>query len=167
MISVLSAWPLIAAVILVAVGVAIILLALRSRLDRKRQLARGKPDNPWSGSGASTVTAIFRGTADAARTASTQAIRHLGGQDISLNGSSVITGWIGSMWTNIPQWQAYQLSVVIEDEEANPLHLLCCARPRKAWAASLCWTWWYVWGGNGSDELAQRLSQEIIRLTLV
>ena len=122
---------------------------------------------PGVGSGASTVTAIFQGTTDTARAASTQAIRNLGGRDISLIGSNITTGWVGSMWTNIPQWQAYQLAVVIEDEEANTLRLLCCARPRKAWAAYLCVSWWYVWGGNRSDELAERLSQEITRLTLV
>ena len=56
-----------------------------------------------SGAGASTVTVTFRGTVDTAPDAATQAIRNLGGQDISFIGSNVTTGWIGSVWTNIPQ----------------------------------------------------------------
>ena len=163
----LAALPLIVAVVLIALCVLALFLALRFRLDRKRQLDHGQADYPWTGGGASTVKAVFPGSADTARAASAQAIRNLGGQDISVIGSSITTGWTGSMWTNIPKWQAYQLSIVIENEEANPLHLLCCARPRKAWAASLNWSWWYVWGGNRSDELAERLSEEIARLTLV
>jgi hypothetical protein len=124
------------------------------------------PDNRWVGGGSSTVTADFPGTAAAARVASTKAIQNLGGQDISLIGSSITTGWMGSMWTNIPQWQAYQLSVVMENEEGNPVHLLCCVRPRKAWAAVLNLSWWYVWGGNRSAQLAQRLSEEIAQLSV-
>lgn len=163
----LAALPLIVAVVLIAICVVALFFALRFRLDRKRQLDRGQADNPWLGTGASAVTVTFRGTVDTARDASTQAIRNLGGQSISFIGSNITTGWIGSVWTNIPRWQAYQLSVVIEDEGPNPLRLLCCARPRKAWAAYLCVSWWYIWGGNRTDEIAERLSQEIARLTLV
>src|ERR1700733_11663648 len=120
----LEALPLVIALCLIAVILLISFVVVRLRFDCKIQLERGRPDPPCSGIGVESVLVDFPGSEEVAMEVSTRAIQGVGGRDVSRIGKVIVTGWSGSMWTNIPK--------------------------RQAWAPAMSWSLWCMSGGNRS-----------------
>jgi hypothetical protein len=86
---------------------------------------------------------------------SVRAISRAGGRDVKLVNGSTAIGWIGDPTTNVPDWQEYQLAVVVSPESDDRSCFTCCARPR--WWAALA-------GATKSQRLAESLRAEIEKL---
>jgi hypothetical protein len=85
------------------------------------------------------------------------AIANVGGPRVQIIRGSVAVGWIGSAWwTNWPQFQQYQLSIVTSPDDSGGTAFTCCARPRWSHAQI---------GASRSQRLAESLVSEVRRLT--
>ncbi len=72
-----------------------------------------------------------------------------------VDGHSVV-GWRGFLFTNMPQWQEYQLAIVLSSYAAGGTQFTCCARPRFSTA---------ILGAQKSQELVGSLQSEVVNLT--
>ena len=64
-------------------------------------------------------------------------------------------GWVGSVWTNVARWQAYEVAVEAIAQANGTTKLVCCARPRFSFA---------YFGGAMSQRLAAELHDAVVRL---
>ncbi len=83
------------------------------------------------------------------------AISHIGGRSIGTYNGVMVTGWIGSVFVNLPEWQQYQLAVALSLAPDGSTVFTSCARPRFA-TALFC--------ASKSKRLAGSLQDELLRL---
>lgn len=57
------------------------------------------------------------------------AIRNIGAHDVTVTPNGAI-GWIGSIWTNIPKWTQYLVSVSWDAVPGSGVEFLCSAESR-------------------------------------
>lgn len=123
--------------------------------DRQLAVRTGRADAPWIGSCAGWTQTFSNTPIDTARHYATQAICNIGGRKVVLINDWEAVGWIGSSWVNVPEWQEYQLDVLISVAWGGETCFTCSARPR----------WKMVWGGvSKSGRLAESLQREVERL---
>jgi hypothetical protein len=84
-----------------------------------------------------------------------QAISNAGGRKVILVNGWEAVGWIGSSWVSVPEWQEYQLDVLVSQDGGGGTCFTCSVRPR----------WKFVWGGSSkSKRLAESLRREVEKL---
>ena len=124
--------------------------------DRKLAVRAGRGDEPpWTGSGARCAEYLSGTPSGAATTYATRAITNVGGRNVELVNGSAAIGWVGSRWTNVPEWQEYELGIVVSPLRDGASCFTCCVRPR--WKST--WTW-----GSKSQRLAESLRSEVEKL---
>lgn len=79
----------------------------------------------------------------------------MGGRGVETVSGAMVTGWVGSVFTNLPQWQQYQLAVTLWLAPNGATVFTSCARPRFGTA---------LLGGSRSQRLATSLKDELVRL---
>ena len=124
--------------------------------DRRLQVRAGRENAPWLGSNASWCQFTTPTAPDAAPGIAAQAIASVGGRKVQIIHDSVAVGWIGNSWTNIPQFQEYQLSIVTSPDGSGGSTFTSCARPR--WSTSL-------FGASRSHDLAVSLDSAVRKMT--
>lgn len=134
----------------------VLIVPLRYRWDRKVQWERGRTSPVWTGL-AAMVSEAFVVSPDAAISLAGEAIKAVGGKDVSVV-NDMVTGWTGSMWTNFPPWQAYQLVIEVRHHAGDEHEFVCGARPRKMWSLSQLGT------RRVGRNLAQDLAAEVRRM---
>jgi hypothetical protein len=123
--------------------------------DRKLAARSGRLDAPWSGSNASWTQTFGHIPIQSASHVAAQAVSNAGGRGVQLVNSWEAIGWIGSSWVNVPEWQEYQLDVLVSQGAGGTTCFTCSTRPR----------WKVVWGGaSKSKRLAESLRVEVERL---
>jgi hypothetical protein len=143
-------------------GVAFFALALIGYLletvwgDRKLAVLSGRQRKPpWSGSNTSSAQVLAAVPLDKAPQIAFRAVTIVGTGKPALVSDWEAVGWIGSWWTNVPRWQAYQLDVFVSEGPDGLTCFTCSARPRRVMS----------WAGiTQSQKLVARLSQEVERL---
>jgi len=128
-------------------------LILGVRTDRKLMVDLGKPDAPWSGTYAASIPVDANVAPDEALTIARRAVAAVQAHDLRTLGNHTAVGWVGSIWTNLPRQQAYQVAVVVEAQPDDLTQLMCCARPRFSLA---------YFGAGMSQEWAGRLQKAVI-----
>jgi hypothetical protein len=123
--------------------------------DRKLAIWTGRTDPPWAGSSARWTQTSAAIPLDSAAHFGVTAISRVGGRNAELISDWEAIGWIGSSLTNIPEWQEYQLDVLVSRAPDGHACFTCSARPR----------WKMGWGGaSKSARLAESLRSEVERL---
>jgi len=124
--------------------------------DRKLAVRAGRGDEPpWTGSGARWTEHLSGTPFGTATTYAIRAITNVGGRNVELVNGSAAIGWVGSRWTNVPEWQEYELAVVVSPVRGGGSCFTCCVRPR--WKANLTW-------GSKSQRVAESLRSEVEKL---
>jgi hypothetical protein len=142
------------AVILVFFGVfGLFGLIIFTRTDRKLKADLGKPDAPWAGAYASALPVDTDLSPETALEIARQCIVQLRARDVRTIGGHTAVGWVGSVLTNVPQWQAYEVAVVILVKPDGMTQMVCCARPRFSIA---------YFGAAKSRDLAGQLQQAVL-----
>ncbi len=144
------------------VGVAFFAVALIGYLvetvwgDRKLAVLSGRQRKPpWSGSNTSSAHVLAAVPPGKAPQIALRALTVVGGRKPTLVSEWEAVAWIGSWWTNVPRWQAYQLDVFVSEGPDGLTCFTCSARPRRVMS----------WAGiTQSQKLVARLSQEVGRL---
>lgn len=136
-------------------AIGVVGLIISTLTDRKLLIQVGRPTPPWSGNYAAAFPVRAAVTPDRALVVARQAIGHLHAHDVQTFDHHTVVGWVGSIWTNLPRWQAYQLAVVVIGQSYGTTELVCCARPRFSLA---------YFGGSMSRELASDLQQAVSSL---
>lgn len=131
----------------------IIGLILGVRTDRKLRVDLGKPDAPWSGTYAASIPVDANVALDEALKIARRAVEAVRAHDVRTLGNHTAVGWVGSIWTNLPRQQAYQLAVVVVAQPEDLTQMICCARPRFSLA---------YFGTGMSQEWAERLQRAVI-----
>ncbi len=126
--------------------------------DRRLSLRAGRGDAPWIGAQARWAAVETAVPITQAVGVARDAIRQAGGRDLSVNGDSIVVGWIGTVFTNLPQWQQYELAIVISPASNGGTQFICCARPRFSTT---------FLGGSRSYEIVSILESEIESLARV
>ena len=124
--------------------------------DRKLAVRCGRENAPWNGSNSRWCQFNSSTRPAAAPSIAATAISEVGGRQVQIVHGSVAVGWIGSSWTNIPQFQEYQLSIVTAPNDSGGSTFTCCARPR--WNSA-------KFGTSRSRSLSDALDSEVQRLT--
>jgi hypothetical protein len=120
--------------------------------DRKLAIRAGRTDAPWTGSSARWTQTFADTPLASASHFGLTAISKVGGRNAELISDWEAIGWTGSSLTNIPEWQEYQLDVLVSEVEDGQVCFTCSARPR----------WKLVWGGaSKSARLAESLRCEV------
>jgi len=123
--------------------------------DRKLTVRVGRTDAPWTGSSARWAQTFAAVPLGSAAQFGVTAISRVGGRNAELISDWEAIGWIGSSLTNIPEWQEYQLDVLVSCTPDGRVCFTCSARPR----------WKMGWGGaSKSGRLAESLRSEVERL---
>jgi hypothetical protein len=145
-------WP----ILLAAVGGFLAFSVITSLFgDRQLAVRAGRGDAPWKGSAAGWTQYVCDSSIGAGPHVATQAIVNIGGRKVELVNGTAAVGWIGSSWVNLPEWQEYQLAVVVAQDSNGGTSFTCCARPR----------WKTRWGGaSKSRRLALALRQEVVTM---
>ncbi len=145
-------WP----IFLTSFGAFLIFAVVTSLFgDRRLAVRSGRIDAPWIGSNASWTQTFAAIPIESACHLAGQAVTNVGGRRVELINGCEAVGWIGSGWTNIPEWQEYQLDVLVSQDPGGLTRFTCCARPR----------WKMGWGGTSkSRRLADSLRHEVERL---
>jgi len=145
-------WPLL---LLFFGAFGVVSLIISTRTDRKLLLQVGRPDPPWSGNYAAALPVRAYIAPDRALEVARKAIGHLHASEVQNVDHHTVVGWVGSVWTNLPRQQAYELAVVVVAQPDGTTELVCCARPRFSLA---------YFGGSMSRELASDLQQAVSAL---
>jgi len=124
--------------------------------DRRLMVTAGRENAPWLGSNARWCQFTSPTPPDAAPGIAARAIANSGGRRVEVIHGSVAVGWIGSSWTNLPQFQEYQLSIVTSPNGSGGSIFTCCARPR--WSTALL-------GASRSRSLGDSLDSAVRRFT--
>ena len=124
--------------------------------DRRLMIRAGRENAPWLGSNARWCQFASPTPPAAAPGIAARAIADLGGRQVQVIHGSVAVGWIGTSWTNLPQFQEYQLSIVTSPDGSGGSTFTCCARPR--WSTALL-------GASRSRSLADSLDTAVRRIT--
>ena len=133
----------------------VITLVLFTTGDRKLKVDLGRPDAPWSGNYAASRELDTLHTPHDAIGLARQAVLRLSPRNVVTVGDHSVIGWVGSVWTNVARWQAYEVAVVAIAQANGTTKLVCCARPRFSFA---------YFGGAMSQRLAAELHDAVVRL---
>jgi hypothetical protein len=127
--------------------------------DRRLAVLSGRQRKPpWSGSNTSSAQVLAAVPLDTAPQIALQAVTFVGERKPVLVSDWEAVGWIGSWWTNVPRFQAYQLDVFVSEGPDGLTCFTCSARPRRVMS----------WAGiTQSRKLVARLSRIVERLTAV
>jgi hypothetical protein len=121
--------------------------------DRKRALRRGRTERV--GVGGATVPVVAHVSREATLRLAEEAVRRVGGQEIKTLNGSVVVGWIGSAWTNLPKRSEYELGVSLSVLPDGSTQFMCSGRPRFGSQLS---------GYGRNQTLARQLASEVTTL---
>jgi hypothetical protein len=133
----------------------VLLLVVTTRTDRKLLVQLGRSDAPWLGAYAASMPVEAAVAPDVAIGLARRAVVALRASDVTLVGDHTVVGWVGSIWTNMPRRQAYELAVVVTGRSEGLTQFLCCARPRSMLA---------YFGASMSQEWATRLQRAVVEI---
>lgn len=128
-------------------------IALVAGSDRKRAVRHSQSDAVGVG-GASAPVIAYVPENSALRLAQA-AVRRVGARDVETLNGSVVVGWVGSLWTNLPKHSEYELGVAVSVLTDGSIQFQCTARPR--FGSQLT-------GSARSNELATKLASEAAEL---
>ncbi len=123
--------------------------------DRRLAVRAGRASPPWTGSNARWAQFAHPMPLDTAVRLATDAISNMGGRGVEAVSGVMVTGWVGSVFTNLARWQQYQLAVALSWAPDGSTVFTSCARPR--FGATL-------FGAPKSQRLAASLQDELLRL---
>ena len=132
-----------------------IIVALFCVSDRKLDMEIGKIDAPWLGSNTSSMQVNLFVKSEIALDIAKCAVAKAGGWDITVIGQATVVGWIGSVWSNLPRSQSYQMAIVFCEASIGEIQFLCCARPRSKAA---------LMGLKRSLELVSKLQNALLEM---
>ncbi len=124
--------------------------------DRRLMIAAGRETAPWLGSNARWCQFTVPTPPDTAPAIAARAVANVGGRRVVIIHDTVAVGWIGNSWTNLPQFQEYQLTIVTAPDGRGGSTFTCCARPR--WSTALL-------GASRSRSLADSLDSAVRSIT--
>jgi hypothetical protein len=130
----------------------LVVVAVSIRSDRRLLTRAGRGSAPWTGSNARWTQIFLSVNPDQARNMAERAIRAIGGNHVEWLDENTAIGWIGWVLTNLPEWQQYQLAIVISPGPGGGLTFTCCARPRASVA---------LMGASKGQRLASALRSEL------
>lgn len=81
------------------------------RSDRKRAFHHGRTDRVGVGGAVAPVVALL--PRDSAVRIAQEAVRRAGGKKVETVNGSVVVGWMGNPWTNLPKRSEYELAVSV------------------------------------------------------
>jgi hypothetical protein len=121
--------------------------------DRKRQLRTPGSLFQEPSVDMPTSSATLSVTPERALDIALEAVENVGSGKVEIVDDSIVVGWIGSVWTNIPSLAQYQLLVRISMRpEPGMTQFTCQARPRSSMQ---------FFGDKRSRELTGRLLSEV------
>lgn len=124
------------------------------RSDRKRAFHHGRTDRVGVGGAVAPVVALL--PRDSAVRIAQEAVRRAGGKKVETVNGSVVVGWMGNPWTNLPKRSEYELAVSVSMLPDGSTQFMCSGRPRFGSQ---------ITGSARSQELASQLASEVVRLT--
>ncbi len=125
--------------------------------DRRLAVRAGRADAPWRGYPAFSLPVETSVAPEHALAIARRAVAMTGGSAIELVEPTTVIGWIGSVWTNAPQKQQYELAVAVMAGTGGGIEFVCCARPRFSSAA---------FGAAKCQLLAELLQSAVVSLAL-
>lgn len=142
-------WPLLIGFFFIF-GLVVVTLSIVT--DRRLAVRSGRASAPWTGSNARWVQFAYPVPLQRAIALAATALSQMGAQRVETVNDVMVTGWVGSALTNLPQWQQYQLAVGLAAAPDGTTVFTSCARPRSSMA--------YM-GASKSQQLATALQNEL------
>lgn len=125
--------------------------------DRRLAVRTGRGYRPRRGPNAFAIPVETSVVPQRAMAIARRAVVMAGGSDVDVIEPATIVGWIGSVWTNAPQKQQYELAVSVMEGTGGGVVFVCSAQPR--FSAALL-------GAGRSRQLAELMQSAVVSLAM-